>query len=162
MTPYIYHACGHKETLPDINTFHVFQTNKIDWYGMEVDVYIIGQSHFIQIQSNFLDLCACIPFQSSLKSKEISVQENIEYILPTYIDMELKAEIEIRGRAVAGMSELSSKENLFCFEHQFENDALTKIMFLFSPDQSTFYYKTLHTYVEYDRTLETEARITRF
>lgn len=159
--PYIYHACGSKKEIGNVNSFHILKAKEgLRWGELGLNVYIIGQSHFIEFDFDFVDLCSCTPFPSKAYTKIFSVRDDFAYHLPEFYNKERQLKIKIQGRAMAGISHIEDEPGGLFFTHDFGNEALTKIVFSPVTKQSSkACYKTLHTYTEYDRSLETRTEI---
>ncbi len=163
--PYLYHACGYHESIPDIKNFNIFKkAEDIKWDTSKVNIFIIGQSHYINFDFGFTDICSCVPFTTDLHIETFSIEKEKEYRLPQFIKEKTKEciKIEVRGKVVAGLSDLDDHQSLKVFSHTFTKDSITKIVLMPPQKQNhtrQLCYKTLHTYPEYNRSLETQTEI---
>ena len=159
--PYIYHGVGLNKNLPAISQFTVFKSvTNMQWGPYTLDVYIIGQSHFIQFNLGFSELCACVPFETRENVHSFSVENEYTYKLPSLIHDNI--EIKVGGKVLSDISDLELEAKEIVIGHDFNNEGRTKLVFKNITKEKHATYQTLHTYPEYGMSLITSTELCYF
>ena len=163
--PNLYHAADNSAKLPSIAQFTIFKAyENIKWGPYTLHAYIIGQSHFISfVDFGFTDLCACTTFQADVPIQKFSMSEKDDkytYTLPSFGNDNPQINIDVKGKIICETTPLKIDIAALCLEHVFDNGAMTQIVFEKINDPKCAIYRTLHTYIEYNKCLTTWARLT--
>lgn len=146
---------GFSRKPPRFDEMRVFESETLQFCGVDFTFNIIGYSHYIEAPGiDYYELCSC-----RHPAEDGDPEAQFTFPLDTGTSLNLGAalgEVDVETKVETGPLAMFPEDDDFDLVHEFSDDAYTTIKLL--PDENA--YETYHTYPEIDLTVYTRNTLT--